>query len=89
VALLQEVAGPCYGVLFLKSGRPDWSPVGAENLYSTVSGKDGTSAVVLCDGDGNTKAMSAWVAASEADRLVRALEAKGLPMYSGELRLPI
>jgi hypothetical protein len=32
--VLQEVAGPCSPVLFLKMGRNDWVPVGEENFLS-------------------------------------------------------
>lgn len=86
---LQEVAGPSYPVLFLKMGIQDWTPVGEEELCALVSGKGGTAAVVVCDSDGNSKAMSAWVPRSEAERIVNALESKGLHRYGGEVKLPV
>lgn len=89
VELLQEFAGPSYPVLFLKSGRQDWAPVGAEDLYSVVPGKDGTAAVVVCDSEGQTKAMSAWFNAEKAASIARELETRGLPKYAGDVTLPI
>ncbi len=86
---LQEAAGPSYPVLFLKMGQQDWIPVGEEELYALVKGKGGTSAVVICDADGNSKAMSGWVQAAEAERAGSALMSKGLSRYDGEVKLPI
>jgi hypothetical protein len=86
---LTEVAGPSYPVLFLKTGRDDWVPVGEENLYSVVSGKNGTAALVLCDSDGNAKAISGWVERGEAERFSAALASRGLQAYRGEVKLPL
>jgi len=86
---LQDVAGPSYPVLFLKMGIQDWTPVGEEELCALVGGKGGTAAVVICDSDGNSKAMSAWVPRSEAERIANALEGKGLRRYVGEVKLPV
>jgi hypothetical protein len=88
VDALQEVAGPSYAVLFLKQGRDDWSPVGEENLWSVVKGRNSTAVVVICDADGNAKAMSAWVAEDEAGKWAISLESRGVPRYPGEIRLP-
>lgn len=87
--LLQSVAGPSYPVLFLKAGRQDWVPVGAEELYSVVPGKGGTAALVLCDAEGNAKAMSAWVGEAEAERWCKELEARSVAKYGGEVKLPV
>jgi len=89
VDLLSEVAGLSYPVLFLKVGKEDWTPVGEENLFSVVSGKDGTAAVVLCDSDGNSKAISAWAARSDVERLAVMLASKGISRYVGEVKLPV
>ena len=86
---LQEVAGASFPVLFLKTGTHDWTPVGEEELFALVSGKGGTAAVVLCDSDGNAKAISAWSGYADAERVSRALEAKGCAKYEGEVKLPI
>jgi hypothetical protein len=86
---LQEAAGPSYPVLFLKMGIADWTPVGEEELFALVSGKEGTAAVVICDSDGNAKAMSQWISEVEAARITGALEAKGLARYDGEVKLPL
>ncbi len=86
---LQEEAGPSYPVLFLKMGIQTWTPVGDEELCAVVSGKEGTAAVVICDADGNAKAMSSWVQALEADRVARAMEARGMIRYAGEVKLPV
>lgn len=86
---LQEVAGPSYPVLFLKMGITDWTPVGEEDLFSLVSGKEGTAAVVISDSDGNAKAMSPWTSRTDAERAGRSLEARGCARYTGELKLPV
>lgn len=86
---LQEVAGPSYPVLFLKMGVPEWIPVGEEELFAPVAGKGGTVAVVLCDSDGNAKAMSSWSSRADSERISRALESKGLTRYKGEVKLPV
>jgi hypothetical protein len=87
--LLKEVAGESYPVLFLKTGRVDWIPVGEENLYALVNGKNDTAAVVLCDIDGNAKAMSAWIGRDSASKSASLLAQKGVSKYEGEVKLPI
>jgi hypothetical protein len=89
VDFLQEVAGPSYPVLFLKTGHEDWLPVGEEKLYALVQGKGGTAAVVLCDADGNSKAISGWVPANDAERFCSDLASRGTKQYAGEIKLPI
>jgi hypothetical protein len=89
VEILQETAGPSYPVLFLKEGKNEWTPVGEEILYSIVRGKDSTAAVVLCDSEGNSKAMTGWVADTDAGRHATSLESRGVVKYGGEVRLPI
>lgn len=86
---LQEVAGPSYPVLFLKMNVKDWTPVGEEDLIAKVPGKGATAAVVVCDSDGNAKAMSSWSSPDEAERMLRALESKGLARYQGTVKLPV
>jgi len=87
--MLQEVAGPSYPVLFLKMGVKDWTPVGEENLFATVSGKEGKAAVVVCDSEGNSKAMSRWLERGEAEKVSEKLKTKGLLGYNGEVKLPV
>ena len=89
VNLLQDAAGPCYPMLFLKAGSGNWTPVGEEILYAVVPGKEGTAAVVICDAEGNSKAMTTWVQPNVADGYARALASKGLAKYDGEVNLPI
>ncbi|TLX98562.1 MAG: hypothetical protein E6K96_00220 [Thaumarchaeota archaeon] len=89
IKLLQEVAGPSYPVLFMKTGRTDWSPVGEENLYSVIDGKNDTAAVVICDSDGNTKAMSTWLSKGDAAKSATILESRGIVRFRGEVKLPI
>jgi len=89
IDILQEVAGPCYPMLFLKLGTGDWTPVGEENLFAVVSGKLGTAAMVVCDGEGNSKAMTTWVPAAKAAEYASSLQSKGLAKFEGEVRLPI
>jgi hypothetical protein len=89
IAALQEVVGSCYPMLFLKAGISDWTPVGEELLHKIVQGNNKTGALVICDGDGNAKAMSAWVAIDRADEFAKALESKGIPSYEGDVKLPI
>jgi hypothetical protein len=76
-------------MLFLKIGITEWTPVGKEMLHSLVPGKNGTAAVVICDADGNSKTMSAWVPAAKAEEIARTLESKQVPRYDGEVKLPI
>lgn len=89
VNFLQQVAGPCYPMLFLKVGSGTWSPVGEEMLYSVVPGKSGAAAVVICDAEGNSKAMTTWIQAALAEEHARSLGAKGLAKFEGEVNLPI
>ena len=86
---LQSVAGPSYPVLFLKMGTHDWTPVGEEELFSVVAGKEGKAAVIVCDSEGNSKAMSSWLERSDADRVAAELKLKGLGRFEGETKLPI
>ena len=87
--MLQDLAGPSYPVLFLKMGIQDWTPVGEEELFSTVPGKEGKAAVIVCDSEGNSKAMSSWMEKPDADRITAALQLKGLSRFEGEVKLPI
>ena len=89
VSALQEVAGPCYPMLFLKLGVAEWTPVGEELLHKVVPGKGGSAALVISDGDGNSKAMSAFVPGEKAEEFSRTLEEKGIPVYPGDVKLPI
>lgn len=89
VEVLQRVAGPSYPVFFLKAGRQDWAPVGVEERYALVRGKDGTAALVICDAEGNAKAISAWLSADAADASAKALKAEGLERHEGEVKLPV
>jgi hypothetical protein len=89
MAVLQEVAGPCYPVLLLKLGISDWTPVGKEQLHAVVPGKNNTGSLVICDADGNAKTMSSWVPVEKAEELARTLGSKGIPRFGGDVRLPI
>jgi hypothetical protein len=87
--ILQDAAGSSSAVLFLKMGSEDWTPVGEETLYAVVGGKNSTAAVVVCDSEGNSKAISGWVAAEKAETIARSLDAKGVSRFRGEVKLPI
>ena len=76
-------------MLLLKLGVPMWTPVGEEALQKVVPGKNATAALVICDADGNAKAMSSWLPESRAKELSKSLEQKGVPMFRGEVKLPI
>ncbi|MGP8124857.1 MAG: hypothetical protein ACLQEQ_03195 [Nitrososphaerales archaeon] len=89
VNFLQQAGGPCYPMLFLKVGSGAWTPVGEEMLYAVVPDKSGTAAVVICDTEGNSKAMTAWVPAVKAEEQAQSLGSKGLAKFEGEVRLPI
>jgi hypothetical protein len=89
VGLLQGVSGPSYPMLFLKLGVKEWTPVGEENLYSILEGKNGTAALVVCDGEGNSKAMSPWAARTEVEKQGAVLLSMGLSRFEGEVKLPI
>jgi hypothetical protein len=88
VDILQEVAGPSYPVLFLKPGSQSWTPVGEENMYSLVNGKDSSVAIVVCDSGGNAKALSQWFNRELAETLAESLGSK-IPRYNGEIHLPV
>ncbi len=83
------MAGPSSPVLFLKMNSADWAPVGEESLYAVVKGKNSTAAVVLCDGEGNSKAMSGWFPDAKAQEFANALASRGLAPFEGEVKLPI
>jgi len=89
VSALQDVAGPCYPMLFLKLGVTDWTPVGEEMLQKTVPGKNETAAIVICDGEGNSKAMSTFVSTDRAREFAKSLELRGVPVFPGDVKLPI
>ncbi len=89
IDVLQEAAGPCYPMLFLKLGIGDWTPVGEEMLFAVVAGKSGSSAVIICDAEGNSKAMTTWVSAEKAADYARSLESRGIAKFEGEVKLPI
>jgi hypothetical protein len=76
-------------MLFLKLGLTDWTPVGEEMLHKVVPGKNALAALVICDGDGNSKAMSAFVPEEKATEYSKSLELKGIPEFPGEVKLPI
>lgn len=88
VNLLHEITGQCYPLFFLKVGSGAWTPVGEEKLYSIILGKSGTAALVICDAEGNSKAMTAWVPAATAEEHARLLGSKGLVKFEGEVKLP-
>lgn len=89
VELLQSVAGVCYPMLFLKIGVEDWTPVGTEMLYSLVPGKNQTTALVICDAEGNSKAMSTWLEEAKAGEYSAKLAGMGIGKFEGEVKLPI
>ena len=89
VDVLQKVAGPSYPMLFLKMGASQWTPVGEEMLQTLIPGKDGTAAIVLCDAEGNAKAMSAWFPQAKAEAYSKSLDAQGIAVFLGEVKLPI
>ena len=89
VDALTQVAGASYPVLFLKTGREDWTPVGDENLCAMVHGKGRAAAVVLCDSEGNAKAISGWISEEDAARVMTTLQSQGLHPYTGEVKLPV
>lgn len=89
VSALQEVVGPCYPMLFLKLGVADWTPVGEEMLHQVVAGKNGMAALVICDRDGNSKAMSTWIPERKAEEVSKSLELRGVPVFPGDVKLPI
>ena len=89
VAVLQEVAGPSYPMLFLKLGAFDWKPVGDEMMHKVIPGKEGAAALVICDAEGNAKAMSRWLPADRAQNLAKALQSREIPSFPGDVKLPI
>ncbi|MDG6917045.1 MAG: hypothetical protein JRM85_05570 [Nitrososphaerota archaeon] len=89
LAVLQSAAGPSYPMLILKLGVPEWTPVGDEMLYKVVHGRDSTAALVICDAEGNSKAMSAWLRAEKVDEISQRLDARGIPIFLGDVKLPI
>jgi C4-type Zn-finger protein len=76
-------------MLILKLGVAQWTPVGDEMMKKVVSGKNATAALVICDSEGNSKAMSAWIPLENAEKASMELEAEGIPVFPGEVKLPI
>lgn len=89
VDMLQAVTGVSHPMLFLKMTTSEWTPVGSELFQAIIPGKNDTSALVLCDADGNSKAMSAWLTAAQADENSKTLESKGVQRFVGEVKLPL
>jgi hypothetical protein len=89
MVVLREVAGPCYPLLFLKLGISDWTPVGEEMLYKVTTGNSGTCALVICDAEGNAKAMSTWIPVEKAGEFAKTLESRGIPIFRGDVKFPI
>ena len=89
LAALQDVAGPSYPMLLLKLGVAQWTPVGEEMMQKVVEGKNGTAALVVCDADGHSKAMSGWMLRQRAAECSKTLELNGVPVFSGDVKLPI
>jgi hypothetical protein len=89
IEALQPLAGPCYPMLFLKLGVSDWTPVGTEILHKVIPGKNATAAIVVCDGEGNSKAMSAWLPEARAAELALVLASRGIAEFPGEVKLPV
>ena len=89
VTALQAVAGPCHPMLLLKLGVTEWTPVGDEMMQKVIPGKDGTASLVICDGEGNSKAMSGWFPDAKAAEYSKTLEARGVPVFPGDVKLPI
>jgi len=89
VGVLQEVAGPSYPMLFLKLGLSEWTPVGDEMMHKIVPGKNETAGLVICDAEGNAKAMSGWLPREKTREMAEALESRGVPSFPGEVKLPI
>jgi hypothetical protein len=89
VSALQEIAGPSHPMLFLKLGISDWTPVGEEMMQKVVPGKGMTAALVICDGEGNSKAMSGFLPTEKAMDYSKTLEARGIPVFPGDVKLPI
>jgi hypothetical protein len=89
VAVLQDVAGPSYPMLFLKLGVSDWTPVGDEMMHKVIPGREGTAALVICDAEGNAKAMSGWLVADKAQTLAKVLEKREIPSFPADVKLPI
>ena len=89
ISVLQDVVGPCYPVLFLKMGIPDWTPVGDEMMHKVIPGKADTAALILCDAEGNSKAMSTWLPRDRAVEFAKTIERKVIPEFPDEVKLPI
>ena len=89
VAVLQEVAGFSYPMLFLRLGVSDWTPVGDEMMHKLIPGKEGTAALLICDAEGNAKAMSDWLPLDRAQTLAKVLESREVPSFPGDVKLPI
>jgi len=76
-------------MLFLKMGVTDWTPVGEEMMHAVIPGKEGSAALVICDAEGNSKALSAWLPEERAKELAETIEQRGIPGFPGEVKLPI
>lgn len=88
VQLLSDVGGPSFPLLVLKMGLSDFTPVGAENFYAVIK-KDKLEAVVLCDIDGNAKAITGWLNAEKVKEVIYKLEQRGIKKFEGRLKTPV
>ena len=73
----------------LKLGSSDWTPVGEEMFHKAIPGKGGTAALVICDADGNSKAMSGWFPVHKTGEFSETLTQRGIPVFAGDVSLPI
>jgi len=44
---------------------------------------------VICDSDGNTKAMSSWLSREDAAKSASILQSRGIERFKGDVKLPI
>ncbi len=90
--ILRAVTGGAKVALHLKPLKlrreGKYEPVGEENLYSTLKRKEGFVNVVICDSEGNVKAISRPIDEKEVDKYLSELEKRGLKRYEGELHYP-
>ncbi len=85
--ILNESGSLSYPLLFLKFGKADFEPVGEENLYSVLEDRD-KRAVVICDSEGNAKAITPWMEEEKTNQIVRSLVSLGIERYKGTLKMP-
>jgi hypothetical protein len=89
VELLKSITRYARPAFFLKPlADKGYQPVGEENFFAIKAIGDNVFSIVICDEEGNAKAISQPMTKYVMDRFVTKLREKGLKEFKGELNYP-